>query len=218
MNRSCRTPPALRAMRQTRPRCSGGSRSTASIQADAGRCCPTAGLFMLRRDTGRSSIFMPPLRSPRQGTRPELARSREQYRLVPRRQTGPARAARVVTLSALRAVHAFMAGAYAEVRDILRGLQPALERIGGSHAQHELFGRMFTEAGRRLRSADLVECPVWGCCSLIAVEPSLQRLRSRYRAATESNRAATPPSPHHLLRRLHFRSYAKSRVEHRTHA
>jgi hypothetical protein len=79
-----------------------------------------------------------------------------------RRQTGRARAARIVTLSGLRAIEAFAAGAYAEVRDIFRGLRPALERIGGSHAQHELFGRMFTEAGRRLRTPDLVEGPVWG--------------------------------------------------------
>ena len=79
-----------------------------------------------------------------------------------RRQAGAARAARVVTLSALRAIEAIAAGAYAEVRDILRGIQPALERIGGSHAQHELFRRMFTEAGRRLRTPNLVDCSVWG--------------------------------------------------------
>jgi hypothetical protein len=78
------------------------------------------------------------------------------------RQTGPARAARIVTLPALRAIEAFAAGAYAEVRDILRGLQHALERIGGSHAQHDLFGRMYTEAGRRLRTQNLVEGTVWG--------------------------------------------------------
>jgi len=78
------------------------------------------------------------------------------------RQTGPSQDARVVTLSALRAVQAFVAGAYSEVRDILRRLRPTLERIGGSHAQRDLFGRMLTEAERRLQSEKLPQSTEWG--------------------------------------------------------
>jgi hypothetical protein len=70
------------------------------------------------------------------------------------RRAGAAHDARVVTLSALRAVEAFAAGAYSDVRDILRRLRPTLDRIGGSQAQRELFERMFKEAGRRLQSQD----------------------------------------------------------------
>jgi acyl-CoA synthetase (AMP-forming)/AMP-acid ligase II len=56
--------------------------ATVSILADAGRSCLTAGLFMLRRATGRSSIFTPRLRSPRRDTGPGHVPWREQYRLV----------------------------------------------------------------------------------------------------------------------------------------
>ena len=78
------------------------------------------------------------------------------------RRTGRRHDARVVTLSALRAVEAFAAGAYSDVRDILRRLRPTLDRIGGSHAQRELFERMFKEAGRRLQSQDLPQRVEWG--------------------------------------------------------
>ena len=78
------------------------------------------------------------------------------------RQMRPSHDARVVTLSALRAVQAFVAGAYSEVRDILRRLRPTLERIGGSHAQRDLFGRMLTEAERRLQSEKLPQRTEWG--------------------------------------------------------
>jgi len=68
------------------------------------------------------------------------------------RRTGPGHDARVVTLPTLRAVEAFAAGAYSDVRDILRRLRPTLERIGGSHTQRELLERMLREAERRLQS------------------------------------------------------------------
>ena len=77
-------------------------------------------------------------------------------------QTGPSHDARVITLSALRTVEAFVAGAYSDVRDILRRLRPTLERIGGSHAQRELFGRMLAEAERRLQSERLPQRTEWG--------------------------------------------------------
>ena len=78
--------PALRATRQMRPRCYGGSRSMAPTRVRAGRCCPTAGPSMLRRDTGHSSIFTLLSRSPRQGMSSERARLFKRYRLVLSRQ------------------------------------------------------------------------------------------------------------------------------------
>jgi hypothetical protein len=73
------------------------------------------------------------------------------------RRPGAGHDARIVTLSAVRAVEAFAAGVYSDVRDILHGLRPTLDRVGGSHAQRELFERMFKEAGRRLQSQDRPE-------------------------------------------------------------
>jgi len=64
-----------------RPRCCGGSSSTASIRVHAGRCCPTAGPSMLRRDTGRSSIFTLLSRSRQQDMSSERARLFKGYRL-----------------------------------------------------------------------------------------------------------------------------------------
>jgi len=68
------------------------------------------------------------------------------------REIEPGREARAAALFALRAVEAFSAGAHLEARVTLCGLRSALRQIGGSDAQHELFSRMFAEAGRRLRA------------------------------------------------------------------
>jgi hypothetical protein len=56
---------------------------------------------------------------------------------------------RTVTLPGLRAIEAFAAGAYAGACEALRTLRPALRRVGASHAQVSLFGRMLMEAERR---------------------------------------------------------------------
>jgi hypothetical protein len=57
----------------------------------------------------------------------------------------------VLTLSGLRAVETFVDGDYARARRMLVELQPMLQRIGGSHAQLDLFRRMYQEAGSHLR-------------------------------------------------------------------
>jgi len=80
------------------------------------------------------------------------ARMLEQAISVRAREIEPGREARAAALFALRAVEAFSAGAHLEARVTLCGLRSALRQIGGSDAQHELFSRMFAEAGRRLRA------------------------------------------------------------------
>jgi tetratricopeptide (TPR) repeat protein len=62
-----------------------------------------------------------------------------------------ARLSRTVTLPGLHAIEAFAVGAFANACVALRALRPALQRVGASHAQVSLFGRMLIEAERRCR-------------------------------------------------------------------
>jgi tetratricopeptide (TPR) repeat protein len=62
-----------------------------------------------------------------------------------------ARLSQTVTLPGLHAIEAFAVGAFANACVALRTLRPALRRVGASHAQVSLFGRMLVEAERRCR-------------------------------------------------------------------
>jgi hypothetical protein len=71
--------------------------------------------------------------------------------------THAARVARNVTLPAVQAIGAFVAGAYAESYAALRALLPVLGQSGGSHVQHELLTRMMRSAQARQWGQDTIE-------------------------------------------------------------
>ena len=58
---------------------------------------------------------------------------------------------RLVGLNACRAIMAFGHGDYPRTVELLGGLPPLLQRLGGSHAQRDVLYLTLSEAIRRLR-------------------------------------------------------------------
>ncbi|MEM9783398.1 MAG: tetratricopeptide repeat protein [Pseudomonadota bacterium] len=70
--------------------------------------------------------------------------------------------AAVAGLPAARGLTAFRAGRYGEAFDALRDVRPSLQRVGGSHAQRDVFSRVMIEAAIRARRYDDAETELAG--------------------------------------------------------